>query len=197
MSIVLTVLTLAAIACNLPGRRTAEPQAAPPTPTVDVSTLPPTTPKVIAQQPFPGEELPLDGSIDIYFDQPMDRGKVLTAEDLERLKTGATEITALIKDDPEVLIVASTDMSHYLSVDYAREKDNKAIKKILGLDPEGLYQTVVEERISMCGLAPTAIMLLIALARGAIKAEIIDYTNSGTIMGDYSRVVAYLSMIIY
>ena len=96
-----------------------------------------------------------------------------------------------------MLIVASTDMSHYLSVDYAREKDNKAIKKILGLDPEGLYQTVVEERISMCGLAPTTIMLLIALARGAIKAEIIDYTNSGTIMGDYSRVVAYLSMIIY
>ncbi len=83
MSIVLTVLTLAAIACNLPGRRTAEPQAAPPTPTVDVSTLPPTTPKVIAQQPFPGEELPLDGSIDIYFDQPMDRGSVEEALRIE------------------------------------------------------------------------------------------------------------------
>jgi AmmeMemoRadiSam system protein B len=117
--------------------------------------------------------------------------------DLERLKTGATEIVALVKDDPDVLIVASTDMSHYLSVEYAREKDNKAIKKIRELDPEGLYHTVVEQRISMCGLTSTTIMLLAALARGAKNAEIIDYTNSGTIMGDYSGVVAYLSMIIF
>jgi uncharacterized protein YfaS (alpha-2-macroglobulin family) len=82
---VLIALTLAAVACNLPGavRGTAEPQAIPPTPTVDVSTLPPTTPKVIAQRPYPGEELPLDGSIDIYFDQPMDQGSVEEALHIE------------------------------------------------------------------------------------------------------------------
>ena len=117
--------------------------------------------------------------------------------DFERLKTGGQEIAALVKDDPDVLIVASTDMSHYLSVDLAREKDNKAIKKIQGLDPEGLYNTVVEQRISMCGAASTTIMLVAALELGAKNTEIIDYTNSGIIMGDYSRVVAYLSMIIY
>jgi hypothetical protein len=57
--------------------------------------------------------------------------------------------------------------------------------------------TVAMERISMCGAAGTAIMLAAALELGAQKAEVIDYTNSGKIMGDYSRVVAYLSMIIY
>jgi MEMO1 family protein len=117
--------------------------------------------------------------------------------DLDRLKLAAKEITTLIEDNPDVLIVASTDMSHYLSVNYAREKDTKAIKKIEALDPEGLYQTVVEERISMCGAASTTIMLLAALERGAKNTEIIDYTNSGVVMGDYGRVVAYLSMIIY
>jgi AmmeMemoRadiSam system protein B len=53
------------------------------------------------------------------------------------------------------------------------------------------------ERISMCGASPTAIMLSAALELGAKKAEIIDYTNSGVVMGDYNRVVAYLSMIVY
>lgn len=118
--------------------------------------------------------------------------------DVQRLQAAGQEIAALIKENNgDILMVASTDMSHYLSVDRAREKDKKAIDKILQLDPEGLYNTVLMERISMCGVASTTIMLSAALELGAKKAEIIDYTNSGTVLGDYSRVVAYLSMIVY
>ena len=49
----------------------------------------------------------------------------------------------------------------------------------------------------MCGAASTTIMLSAALELGAKQAEVIDYTNSGTVMGDNSRVVAYLSMMVY
>ena len=80
---VLIALTLAALACNLPGLRGPAGSAETPTPTVDVSQLPPTAPKIIAQRPFPGEELPLDGSIDIYFDQPMNRSSVEEALRIE------------------------------------------------------------------------------------------------------------------
>lgn len=121
----------------------------------------------------------------------------LSMADFERLKKAALEIVDLYQEEKDILIVASTDMSHYLSVDLAREKDNKAIKKIQALDTEGLFQTVVQDRISMCGVAATVVMLSAALEIGATKAEIIDYTNSGVVMGDYSRVVAYLSMIIH
>lgn len=117
--------------------------------------------------------------------------------DAQRLIDGGKEIAALIADNPGVLIVASTDMSHYISVDRAREKDQKAIDKILALDPEGLFNTVAMERISMCGVSATTITLSAALELGAKTAEIIEYTNSGVTMGDYSRVVAYLSLIIY
>jgi len=117
--------------------------------------------------------------------------------DPQRLMTGGKEIAALVKDNPDVLIVASTDMSHYLSVDSARERDKKAIDKILALDPEGLFNTVAAERISMCGVSATTIMLSAALELGAKKAEIMEYTNSGVVMGDYSRVVAYLSLIVH
>ena len=118
--------------------------------------------------------------------------------DPKRLMEAGKEIAALVKEYPgDILIVASTDMSHYVSEDRAREKDKLAIDKILKLDPEGLFNTVAMERISMCGAAPTTIMLSAALELGAQKAEIIDYTNSGKVMGDYQRVVAYLSMIVY
>jgi len=118
--------------------------------------------------------------------------------DLQKLLDAGKEIAALVKDTPDdILLVASTDMSHYISESRAREKDKMAIDKILKLDPEGLYNTVAMERISMCGAAPTSIMLSAALELGAQEAEVIDYTNSGRIMGDYQRVVAYLSMLIY
>ncbi len=69
------VLLLTAMACNLPFGLQGGP-AVTPTPTPNLAELPPTAPRVVAQDPEPGEELPLDGSIDIYFDQPMNRQSV-------------------------------------------------------------------------------------------------------------------------
>jgi AmmeMemoRadiSam system protein B len=117
--------------------------------------------------------------------------------DIKRLADAGKEIAVLVKDNPDTLMVASTDMSHYISAERARDKDKSAITKIQELDPEGLYSTVMTERITMCGMAGTAVMLTAAKALGATKAEVIDYTNSGVVMGDYNRVVAYLSMIVY
>jgi len=55
---------------------------------------------------------------------------------------------------------------------------------------------VLKDRISMCGFIPAAVMLIYALARGATKAELVDYRNSGDVTGDYSEVVAYASVIV-
>jgi MEMO1 family protein len=110
---------------------------------------------------------------------------------------GGKELALALKDNNDVLIVASTDMSHYISVESAKIKDNKAIEKILNLDPRGLFMTVAKERISMCGVAPTTMMLTAALELGAKKSEIIEYTNSGNVSGEFDQVVAYLSMMVY
>jgi AmmeMemoRadiSam system protein B len=121
----------------------------------------------------------------------------IASHHLDQLLDGGKEIAKLVKDNPDTLIVASSDMSHYIDAETAKEKDNKAIDKILHLDPRGLFKTVANERISMCGVAPTTMMLSAALELGAKKAEIIDYTNSGAASGDYHQVVAYLSMMVY
>lgn len=95
-----------------------------------------------------------------------------------------------------VLMVASTDMSHYESRARAGKKDQQAIDRILALDPEGLYNTVLGQRITMCGVIPTTVVLHAALALGATRAGLVRYTDSGEASGDTSQVVGYAGMII-
>lgn len=96
----------------------------------------------------------------------------------------------------DVLIVASSDMTHYESAESAGEKDKKAIDKVLTLDPEGLLDVVVRNRISMCGAIPATVMLFAARELGAKKASLVRYANSGEVSGDYERVVGYAGMMV-
>jgi len=115
-------------------------------------------------------------------------------EDLNEL---AGAIVAGLKEiGQEPLIVASTDMSHYVSQETARQKDFLAIERILALDARGLYAIVREEDISMCGYQPTAAAIVAAKSLGAKKAELIRYQTSGETTGDYDEVVGYAGLRI-
>jgi hypothetical protein len=103
---------------------------------------------------------------------------------------------AVEKFGKPVLMVASSDMSHYIQAEEAKKKDNLALDKVLKLDPKGLYKTVYENEITMCGFIPAAVMLAAAIELGAKKAELVDYRNSGDVTGDYSEVVAYGSVMV-
>ncbi len=94
------------------------------------------------------------------------------------------------------LVVASSDMSHYIAADAAREKDRLAIDRILALDPEGLHRTVRREAISMCGVIPATVMLFAARALGATGAELVRYGSSGEVTGDDRQVVGYAGLVV-
>lgn len=94
-------------------------------------------------------------------------------------------------------VVASTDMSHYSNASITKICDDYAIKEIKQLDGKGLLEIVEEKNISMCGAAPTASMLVYAKLAGAKNSELLRYSNSGEITGDFSEVVGYAGMIIY
>lgn len=95
-----------------------------------------------------------------------------------------------------VLIVASSDMTHYESADRAKEKDAKAIERVLALDAEGLLDTTKRLGITMCGATPTAVLLVAARALGATRGELVTYATSGDASGDYRSVVGYAGMVI-
>ena len=96
----------------------------------------------------------------------------------------------------QVLILASSDMSHYESREEATRKDQAALERLLALDPKGLYQKVTHNRISMCGIMPVTVALTAALELGAGRAELVRYTDSGAISGDIDQVVGYAGVII-
>jgi MEMO1 family protein len=94
------------------------------------------------------------------------------------------------------LVVASSDMSHYIPAAAAREKDGRAIERILALDPRGLYDVVHRESISMCGIIPATVMLVAVLELGASRAELVRYGNSGEVNGDTRQVVGYAGIVV-
>jgi AmmeMemoRadiSam system protein B len=96
-----------------------------------------------------------------------------------------------------ILIIASSDMNHYESDTVTRVKDHHAIEQILKLDPQGLFDVVVNEDISMCGYGPTVAMLTAAKRLGAESAELIKYATSADVSGDRETVVGYAGVIVH
>ena len=114
--------------------------------------------------------------------------------DLEELGKAISHGIKELKED--VLIVASTDMSHYVSQEVAQKKDFLAIERVLQLDARGLYDTVQREQISMCGFQPTTSAIVAAKELGAQNATLIKYQTSGDTTGNYSEVVGYAGIRI-
>lgn len=103
----------------------------------------------------------------------------------------------IISHDEPCLLLASSDMTHYESAGAARRKDMAAIDKILHLDAAGLYHLVRDQRISMCGVLPSVVMLEAVRLLGAKNAELTCYTHSGEVTGDDSEVVGYAGLVIH
>lgn len=114
--------------------------------------------------------------------------------DLQGLADAVADATS--RSGREVLLVSSTDMSHYVSQETAKKQDFLAIDKMLALDARGLYDVVRDEDISMCGFQPTTAVILAARKLGAKKAELICYQTSGDASGDYQSVVGYAGLRI-
>jgi hypothetical protein len=87
-------------------------------------------------------------------------------------------------------------MSHYVSRKTAEKKDMMAVRKVLDLDPRGLFDTVTAEGITMCGFQPTTAALVAAVGLGASGAELVRYRTSGETSGDYDQVVGYAGLRI-
>jgi AmmeMemoRadiSam system protein B len=112
------------------------------------------------------------------------------------LKAGKKLGQELMQKSIDFSLVVSSDMSHYISHDQAKTIDRLAIDQILAMDPEGLYQVVRKNKISMCGVLPMVLGLACVRELGAQNAELVTYSTSGEINQDYSRVVGYAGILI-
>lgn len=124
---------------------------------------------------------------------------VLSSHSVDTLKKLGAEIADVLKGRgalKTVLIIASSDMTHYEPQKDAQRKDNEAIQAILALDEDKLAQRISKLNISMCGYAPVIVMLSAAKLLGAKGAKLIKYQTSGDVTGDKQSVVGYAGIII-
>jgi len=103
---------------------------------------------------------------------------------------------AKLADEMDILVIASSDFTHFESAQSAKMKDNQAMEYLEFLDPEGFLSFVQGHRISICGAGPIAAAMVFAKERDATQFNLLKYTTSGDITHDNSRVVAYVSATI-
>lgn len=110
--------------------------------------------------------------------------------DIASVKKAADSIAACT----DALFVISSDFNHFEDAETTELKDKAAIDKLMTMNAEGLYETVSDMRISMCGVVPACMGILYSRAKGALKPVFVEHTHSGEVNGDNSKVVGYAGL---
>ncbi len=108
----------------------------------------------------------------------------------------AGEGIAEVVQGGSILVVASSDFTHYEPDGIARRLDMEAIELILGLDVAGFYRLVIEKRLSICGAGAITILLAAAARLGWSNVDLVSYATSGDVTGDRSAVVGYAAITV-
>jgi len=95
-----------------------------------------------------------------------------------------------------LIVIASSDLTHYEPHSVAMEKDSSVIEAIIALDEEELYGRCERLGCTMCGYGPVAAAIVASKEMKAQKASLLKYATSGDTSGDFSRVVGYGSIVI-
>jgi hypothetical protein len=99
--------------------------------------------------------------------------------------------------DRRVLLVASSDLSHYESRPRARELDERVLACLARFDAEGLWRLLERERKHACGGGPIVSVMQAARELGASGSSVLHYSDSGDETGDTNAVVGYVSAAFF
>ncbi len=92
----------------------------------------------------------------------------------------------------DIVVIASSDMHHYLPDNRCREADAKVIDAILSMDISRYYRTIYNLQASVCGYGCIAVAMLYAVNHNC-RAELVEYSTSGDV-ADKSSVVGYAAI---
>ena len=112
------------------------------------------------------------------------------------LDVGVELAEAARKVNKKIVIIASSDFTHYKPDKVARENDAYFIRSILDMDVPGFYRRLHERNASVCGYGAIAAMLTATQNLGAKRATLLKYSTSGDTTGDLAAVVGYAGIIV-
>ena len=111
-------------------------------------------------------------------------------------EVGTNLADTIAQSDKKVVILASSDFTHYEPDETARVKDEYVIEAIKELDVAKFYKRVYERNVTACGVDQIAAMMHAAKKLGATEGRVTKYATSGDIIGDRSSVVGYGGIIV-
>lgn len=104
-------------------------------------------------------------------------------------------IVSALDKEKKVLVVVSTDLSHFHPYREAKGLDMMAIEAIKKMQPDAVFGKIKNAEFEMCGAQAVIAAMLVAKKLGCENAELLRYANSGDVTFDKTRVVGYASMV--
>jgi len=121
---------------------------------------------------------------------------VMGEQDRQTCETLAESIFRAV-GDRKVLIVGSSDLSHFHSYEKAVKLDNVVLKHIEKMDGRGLLKDLENNVCEACGGGPAIVTMMVSEKLGANRVKLLKYANSGDVTGDTRSVVGYASAVFY
>ncbi|MCD8480921.1 MAG: AmmeMemoRadiSam system protein B [Candidatus Cloacimonetes bacterium] len=101
------------------------------------------------------------------------------------------------KSSRRILILVSSDLSHYHPASKAEEMDKLLTKDVLALDADALWKDSIHGNLEACGIGGIMALLKLSKKYTAPQARVIQYTHSGRTSGNNNQVVGYLAAKIF
>jgi MEMO1 family protein len=118
---------------------------------------------------------------------------LLVGHQTEETATALGEALGRVGRHKSVVLVASTDLSHYENAATARALDTVVLQLVEQFDPEGLQAALSKNPDHACGGGPAVAVMRAARALGATESAVLKYADSGDVSGDKSSVVGYMA----
>ncbi|NQT95021.1 MAG: AmmeMemoRadiSam system protein B [Candidatus Omnitrophica bacterium] len=108
-------------------------------------------------------------------------------------------LTKVLRGRKDVILITSSDMSHYYPETTARRVDSTTLANIRRLDPEALFLKLSDTSSNdrPCGSTGIVGAMMAAKNLGANNIKLLKYATSGDTTGDMSRVVGYSAWVMY
>ena len=117
----------------------------------------------------------------------------LSFQDVETARELGRGLSKMLKGR-DVILIASSDLTHYEPAEVAREKDMALLKTVQALDIEAFFDVLEQKRVTACGYGAIATVMEASRLLGFRRGELLKYANSGDTTGDYAAVVGYPSV---
>jgi AmmeMemoRadiSam system protein B len=125
---------------------------------------------------------------------PVSLARISMEESAELGAAVADVVRKNTRSGTRTVVMASSDLSHYLSPEKTAELDDMALIEVLALNPRALIDVTERENITMCGVLPTAVLLFAANGLGVKRASLLKHCHSGDAV-PMRKVVGYASVV--